>query len=587
MPAFLTSSSLGILLLALVVAAIVALHRLKPRPITKVVASTWLWAAAAKRVGVRRSSWRWWLALGMSVAIGALLTVALIRPELQETGDGSARVVVIVDSGPSMAARTRDGATRWAHALERARSIIRSSSGPVMVTDSMGTAEASGFVGRGDALAALDRLAVAPAGEAVFPAQPEAPGLEVHFIGDGVAPMTLPPGVIVHSVFEAVDNVAVIRLVTRPLPADPLRVEAFVQVLNASPVAKSVRLTLRGGERYTVSQDLRMAAGELVDATFDVSDFEGGVLAAAAITPGDALARDDIAYTVVRSHRAKRVLLVTPGNPALADALAALPGVRVETIDPAQYPHAIDADAYVFDRFAPRQPPAAGTLLFAPTAADWLPTGDRSEGPVTVEDWDRTSSLAAGVRWDTVTIRHATPWTHWPDGAEATVRTGSGALVVSGRAGVPWTAVGFLTTDTDLPLQPGFTVFLGNALARLMETTATSSEALGPIRVALADAEVRDGQGRRVESRGIPGATMFEADHPDIYTVHTAGARLQVAAGVLDPRQADVNRSRFSEASDPGTVATAWPLERWVWIVLACIALLLFDWAAYARRLTR
>lgn len=587
MPSLLAAPSLGLLLLALVVAAIVALHRLKPRPVTQVVASTWLWNAAARRVGIRKSSWRWWLALALSIAIGALLTVTLIRPEVQEAGDGSTRVLVLVDNGPTMAVRTRDGTTRWAHAVARARGVIRDAAGPVMVLDTAGRVAVSGFGDRRAALAALDRMTVVAAEVTLAPPLPEGPGLEVHFIGDGVTPPALPPQTIVHSVFEPADNVAVIRLIARPWPADPLRVEAFVQVLNASPVAKSVRLTLRGGERYSVSQNLQMAPGEIVDATFDVSAFEGGVLAAAALTSGDSFARDDIAYTVVGQHRVKRVLLVTRGNPALADALAALPGVRVETIEPVRYRHGAGADAYVFDEFAPRQPPAAGALLFAPTAADWLPGGDRGRGAVVVDDWERTSPVAAGVRWDALTFRHATLWQRLPDSAEAVVRADGGALVVSGRTGVPWTATGFRLGDTDLPLQPGFTIFLGNALARVMQTNATSSEPLGPIRVALVDAEVRDGHGREVESRGVPGATIFEADRPDIYTASAAGARVQVAAGVLDPRLADVNRSRFAEASVVGAAATTLPLERWVWIVLACIVLLLLDWAAYTRRLTR
>jgi hypothetical protein len=311
------------------------------------------------------------------------------------------------------------------------------------------------------------------------------------------------------------------------------------------------------------------------------------VLAAAAMAPGDALARDDIAYTVVAPHRAKRVVLVTRGNPALADALAALPGVRVEIVEPARYRHGPGADAYVFDGFAPRQPPAAGALLFRPPAADWLPEAGRRQRAVAIDDWDRASPLAASVPWGDLAIRRASPWTRWPDGVEAVVRAGASAVVVSGRAGVPWTAVGFLTGDTDLPLQPGFTVFLGNALARLTGTNPVQSEPLGPIRVALAGAEVRDGQGRRVESRSIPGATIFEAMRPDVYTVLAPGGRVQVAAAVLDPRQAEVNGSRFAEDSGAATLASVLPLERWVLIMLACIVLLLADWAAYTRRLTR
>ncbi|MEO8040664.1 MAG: hypothetical protein ABI794_17995, partial [Betaproteobacteria bacterium] len=432
-----------------------------------------------------------------------------------------------------------------------------------------------------------DRLALTAAGAGPPPPLPEITDLEVHFISDGVTPYPLPPDAIVHSVFEPADNVAVIRLVARPLAADPLKVEAFVQVLNASPGEKSVRLTLRGGERFVLVQDLRLAAGELVDATFDVSDFPGGVLAAAAITAGDALANDDIAYTVVAPHRTQRIRLVTHGNAALADAIAALPGVRVEIVDPARYRPESGIDAYVFDGFAPEQPPGAGALLFRPSATGWLPTAGRVQGPATIDSWDRANPLASGIAWDTLTIGRASPWTHWPDTVEAVVRAGAGALILSGRTEFPWTAVAFLPGDTDLPLQPAFTVFLGNALARLTGTDAAASEPLGTIRVALANGEVRDGHGRRIESRNVPGATLFDAERPDIYTVRGAHARLQVAAGVLDPLQADINRSRLTATDGIPVPGVALPFERWVVIVLACLGLLVFDWAAYTRRITR
>jgi hypothetical protein len=586
-PFLLTAPFAGLLALALVAAAIIGLHRLKSRPVRRSVPSAWLWQAATKRLHRRPSAWRWWLALALCLALGTLLTIALTRPDMQGLGEGSRRIVVVVDDGPTMAARTRDGRTRWLHALEVARSLIAAAPGPVMLTDSMGRIASNGFVARADALALLDGLTLASAAGPLPPALAVAPGTQVHFIGDGVGRYELPDEAIVHSVFEPADNVAVIRLVARALPSDPTRMEAFVQVLNASPGHKDVRLTLRGGERYTVVQALHMAPGELADATFDVSAFEGGVLAAAAISHGDAFPSDDIAYAVVQPHRVKRVELVTHGNAALADALAALPGVRVQRVDPSRYRQDAEADAYVFDGFAPPQPPQAGALLFDPPPVSWLPAAAQARGHVAVDDWDRGSPLAAGVAWDAVSIRRASTWPGLSQDMRAVVRTGGAALVASGRSGVPWTAVGFRTGDSDLTLQPGFAAFLGNALAELMAPVAVRLEPLGPVRVAIADAQVRDGRGRPVESRSIAGATIFTAERPDIYTVSAASGRTLVAAAVLDPHLAQVNATRLPEAAPIAVLPQVLPLERWAFIALACLALLLIDWAAYMRRITR
>jgi hypothetical protein len=582
-----TSPALGALLVGLVIAAIVAIHRIKPRPQRRSVASTLIWQAALRSAVRRPATWRWWLALMISLAIGTLLALVLTRPELHGFGDTAARTVVVLDNAPTMAVRTRDGQTRWSHAIAKAREVIAAANGPVMVIDGMGRSGPSGFVGRKEAMTALDRLSVATAAPVAAPPLPPVPGAVVHFVGDGVAAYELPPGAVVHSVFEPADNVAVVRLVARALPADPLRVEAFVQVFNASPDEKSVRLTLRGGERFAVTQDLRMQPGERVDATFDVSGFEGGVLAAAALSRGDAYAGDDIAYAIVPRHSAKAVQLVTRGNAPLADALAALPGVRLEVIAPERYRPGTGVDAYVFDGFAPPRPPDAPALLFQPPRAGWLPSSEPVRGLLAIDDWDRVSPLASGVPWNAVSIREGSVWKASDGTARPIVRAGGGAVVLSGRADAPWIAVGFLTRNTDLPLQPGFTVFLGSALAQLTAAAQARSEPLGAVRIPLADAEVRDGQGRRVPSRSAAGVTVFDAERPDIYTASSGSVRVLVAAGLMDVRRADVNASRLAGEPVVRSASTALPLERWALVALACVALLLFDWGAYVRRVTR
>ena len=175
-----------------------------------------------------------------------------------------------------------------------------------------------------------------------------------------------------HSVFEPADNVAVTAFEARPLAKDPTRYEALVQVLNASDVDLRARLLITGDDDFSITQDLDLRAGETVNASFDVSDFEGGVLGAAAIFERDAYPSDDLAYAVVPSHRANHVLLVTTGNLPLEDALRRLPGVRLAVVAPDSYPRAGKHDAVVFDRFAPAEPPAAGALLLRPPAREWL-----------------------------------------------------------------------------------------------------------------------------------------------------------------------------------------------------------------------
>lgn len=584
MNALVTSVPMGVALLALVVAAIVGLHLWRPRPVRRVVGSTLLWERAAVRAGIRHDRWRWWLALALALGIGVLCVVALTRPEVQGFGDGTRRTLVVVDNSPSLATRTRDGQSRWEHARAIAREVIVGAPGPVMIVDTTGTSPSTGFVARDEALAALDRFVVASGGDAAFPDLPGARDLDIHVIGDGVARVEVPRGATVHSVFEPADNAAVLRLAVGASPADPLQVEALVQVLNASPTRQSVRVTLRGGDRFSIVQTLSVAPGELVDATFDVSGFDGGVLAAAAYIPGDALPQDDIAYAVVGRHRTKRVMLVTRGNPALADSLAALPGVRVEVIDPSRYRPQAGVDAFVFDGFAPPQPPTTGALLFRPSAVSWLPRAERGTAAVAVDQWDRHATGLPGVTWNTVTVRRASFWTSLPAGVTRLAGTAAGALVIGGHG---WIATGFLSGDTDLPLQPALPIFLGDALARITEGDAVQVAPLGTVHVPLAGAEIRDGKGGIVATRAIPGATLFDAARPDVYTARASDQVVRITTAVLDPRIADVNRSRFGPAAVVARAGAGLRFERWGLLVLAVIVLFLIDWVAFTRRISR
>ena len=476
-------------LLGGVALVIVLLHLLKPRPARTVVASTVLWANLLKRYTPRAARWRRLLSLLLALGIGLSLALALTRPQVAVLGLASQRTILVLDNSPSMAARTRDGRSRWLHAQERARQVLEATSGEVMLLDTMGTAPVSGYVAPAQALAVLERLAVGAHGVARLPPLQPDRNVQMHLFTDGVALADIPAGAVVHSVFEAADNVAITGLQARAFPTDPTRYEAFVQVYNASPGPKRVGLTLRGSGQFSIKQQLEMAAGELIDASFDVSAFEGGILAAAAAAPGDALPVDDIAFARVPAHRPRNVLLVTDGNPRLEDSLRALPGVHVRTVAPAAYSRAAPADVYVFDRFAPATPPPAGALLFRPPAVPWLPAPSREIANPQVTGWDRAHAIAAGQSWQDLRVKRARLAS--VPAAQAVVTTPQGALIAARHDAAeqhagPWILVGFAPQDSNLPLQPGFPVFLGTALDWLTEPAPALLRALGSIEVRAA-----------------------------------------------------------------------------------------------------
>ena len=585
------SSQVALVLLTIVAALVVLLYLLKPRTRRVVVSSTLLWGALAGRQG-RARRWRWALSILLASCTALSIALALTRPQLPAIGGFNKRLLLILDDSPSMAARTLDGKSRWRHAVERARAVVeRAGAGSqVMVLDTMGAAASSGFVSPGAALADVGRLAPAFFGSARLPPLP-AGSMEIHMFSDGVSALGPAKGAIDHSVFEPANNVAVTAFEARPLPNDPTRYQALVQILNASPVALAVKLVITGAPQYQLARELVISAGDTVDEIFDVTQYAEGMLRAEVHAQADAFDRDDFAYTLVLPHRPRRVLVVTEGNAFLEDSIRSLPGVQVTMSSPSAYRPSPVFDAYVFDRFAPRAPPPAGALVFRAPGATWLTAMPKEVNNPSVTGWDDTYPVTAGVAWRDIRIRRAQVAAVGAADSLVLVKgSAHGALVIAGNGSSPWIEVGFALQDSNFALQPGFPVFLGNALSWLADGPGFLSRGLGSIEVPLIDAEVRDRHGHAVAVVRVPGGTVFQANRPDVYTITSAGKRSHVVANVLDPDYAQINRSRFADQAPEPAPAVArhrWSsVEPWILLLLLGAVLLIVDWLTFSRRIT-
>jgi hypothetical protein len=577
-------------LLAGVALAILVLHLLRPPPPRVLVPSLLLWA----RLGRSRKppAKRRLLLLLLALGAGLSLALALTEPEVPALGAGARRLTLVLDNSPSMAARAQDGRTRWQHAVEGARKLLQRSApgSEVMLLDTAGQLRVTGFVDRDAALAALAGVPLPAWSVARLPAAALAAGAQAHLFTDGVAPIELPDTAIVHSVFEPGDNVAVTAFEARPLAQDPTRYEALVQVLNASPGDQRVRLLLRGGDRFSVAQDLDVRAGESVNATFDVSDFESGVLGAAAVSPSDAFALDDVAYAVIPPHSRKRVLLVSSGNPPLEDALRSVPGVDLAVVGPARYASAARYDAIVFDRFAPPDAPPAGAVLLRPPARKWLGGHSTAVGGARVTGWNENHAVTRGTAWRSLRLARAAVEAVGETSDALVLASGrvSGALVTAGESRARWVKVGFALQDSNFALQSDFPVFLGKALSWVSEPLPVLVRGLGSVEVPLREAQVHDGSGKPVAASVTARGIVFEAPRADVYTVSAPAEQILVVANVAAPSYALINRTRFG-AADPAAVERSAPsrlrnAEPWTILLLLAGALLLVEWAVFTRR---
>ncbi len=585
------SPSVAYALLAGVALVIVVLHLLKlPKP-RIVFPSLLLWA----RIGRSRTRppSRRLLSLLLALGVGLSLALALTQPEVPALSATAPRLTLILDNSPSMAARTRDGRSRWEHAVDQARALLEQSGAAteVSLVDTIGRLGVSGYVDREAALATLARMRATSWGQARIPPASLLAGAQVHFFTDGVAQLPAPERAIVHSAFEPADNVAVTAFEARPLALDPTRYEALVQVLNGSPGARRVRLLITGGGGFSIAQDMDLRAGETVNATFDVSDFEGGVLGAAAVCDTDAFALDDLAYAVIPPHRPRHVLLVTVGNPQLEDALRHVPGARLSVVTPDNYLSVGRHDAIVLDRFAPAQPPAVGALLLRPPARSWLAGPSTVLSGPRVTGWDDSHAVTGGIAWRNLRLTRASVEPATNDSAALVLAgRGHGALVTAGESRARWVKVGFALQDSNFPLQPDFPVFLGNALNWVTEPTPVLMRGLGSVEVALHGARVQDGSGQPVAVSNTAHGVVFEAPRTGVYTVSTPNGEVLVVANVTDPYYALINRTRLADAGAMpvagSTPARSWSMEPWMVLLLLAGALLLIEWAAFARRVT-
>ena len=79
---------------------------------------------------------------------------------------------------------------------------------------------------------------------------------------------------------------------------------------------------------------------------------------------------------------------------------------------------------------------------------------------------------------------------------------------------------------------------------------------------------------------------MFDAQRPDVYTVLAERTSWRVVANVLDPRDADINATRFDASQRGGVLRAAVHarIEPWTALVSIALLFLLIEWAAWTRR---
>ncbi|MFQ5742109.1 MAG: BatA domain-containing protein [Acidobacteriota bacterium] len=590
---FLALSSLQALMLtAATAAAIVGLYWLRPPPRRVVIPSSLLWNRLMKER--RRSSLidrlRWWISLFLALVIGLATALGLARPEIPALAGRPRRVAVVVDNSPSMATRTSDGQTRWAHAVEIAEALLRrgSEGGEYLVADTAGQVASSAFSDRRAAQAVLEGLQVSLSAGAGFPPV-AADDAELYFISDGVMVDDFPAEAQPISVFEPADNVAITAFEVRPVPADPSTYQAYVEVANVSSVTKQIEVQLSGAGQHKLQSDIRLAPGESLGGTFDLSSFERGAVRAAVVATGDDLEVDDFAFSYLPVRDSTRVILVTRGNRYLEALLRLAPKVDLRRVSGENFNNRERADVYVFDNYAPDDPPGPSILIHPPDVS-WLPAGLGEVEFPQVSEWAADHPLMQFVFPQDLTVERAVRISA-SGGAQVILGTSRTPLIVAAEEPVKWVEMSFDLKDSNFQLQAGFPVFLSNALAWVLDEQVATPRSLGRVEVPFAGATVTGLDGTEVKTREVLAKTVFEASGPGLYTAARGQKRMRLAVNLLDRTLSEVNDSQFPRATLEEFEASVmgqegWGEELWVFFLLAAFFLVTLEWWTYHQRLT-
>ena len=613
--------ALGVLLTA---GIIVVLYWVRPEPQPVVVPSNLIWRRVLDERRRREDFWRWLISLAIALLAGLAVILALAEP-IPESGARGGRVVLVMDTSPSMAAARSGGGTRWDQAAAQVRRILTGSSetSEFLLLDTAGDRGGRSFIGRREALEALEELGPVhgrehrfpDVGDLLEPASGKAPEADVIFVGDGVYVAEAPAGVERISVFEAAPNAGITAFDVRPLPADPGRFEAFVEVVRhpVSEDAGVVVLQIDGAGGASARRTLRVGTDAPHGETVPLTGFVAGpVRAVIAISGEDALPADDVAHAYIPARNRLRVLLAGGPNPFWEAALRLDPRVSLSVPPPG--PEALfDLDPTSVDLVVVEGAPP-GTLLPVPVlfagsgSAGWLPPrlGNEGEGesesgapapegePPTVMlpvvRGQAEHPLLRDLNFDDALARDVDAF----DAASFGARSGWELLLGDSRLGllaarespVRGLAFAFPIARSNLPLQADFPLLLSRALSWLTDVEVRRV-GLGQARVAMAAGAIFDSEGQEVPSRRLGSEISFDASEPSLYYAAGGGGEIVVAASLLDRRASGLNRSAWVEAT-PATLAPAREAVSAIWPILALFALLLIvaEWVAFHRHAT-
>lgn len=559
---------------------------------------------------------RHWWSLLLQILIFLLIAAALAKPLWNQSAASASNIVVIVDSRARMNAVEPDGKTRFAKAIDAARSWIRQANAGTQVAlvsiadtarvvvpftddeselrkalEAMRPTDAAGNVATGTGLAAAILSGRPGSGQTVL--------LTDH------TPAATNEHLTVQAFGSSLDNFAITRFATRPHPASPETAELLLELQNFSkaPADVTVELALDGRvfEVRPMKLEPAQARLEVLSSVPRPGRGSKGWLTAR-LKANDALASDNIAYATHPARPPRRVLLVSEGNLFLEKLLAADPSTRFQFIQPAAWKPdlAEKFEAVIFDRFLPQdfKWEAAAGSYFVLGINPFGVAGTTVDRPLITEVAD-TDPATRGLQLQNLTIQKAEiiPLPASTDGWQfrAPLRSFKHPMLIMGTRGKQHMAVlSFNVLESDLPLRVAFPLLVSHVLQELDSRNIEAPPALK----AGETIALRAGERASIEpvaelTTSPPPLQTSTFLHPlqnGFYRTGTDEQSRWVAVNTFDPVESDLRAPTMTKTSSAAistpTSSTGSPWPLWTWLTLAALGLFTCEWWLFHRRRT-
>ncbi len=603
--------------------AIVLLYLLRLKRQPQTVSTLMFWQRVMQEGGRRAffQRLRNLLSLLLHLLIFLLLLGALARPVWDRfIRDGSA-TVLILDTRARMQAVEPGGRTRFEMALDLARDYVRQAGGGrefALLTLAANPSVAVPFTGDEKILLqALGQIAPTDATGGVDGAIALADALlaarsghhRIVLLTSASTRAQARPAseFVTHALGSPQDNVAITRFATRPLPSNPETSEVLLETQNFghAPARTEVEIAFDG--RPLEVKPLSLAPGERrldIFTSVPRPTLSARGWLTARLSANDALPPDNIAYAVLPSTRANRVLLVSKGSPFLEKLLGVDTSLKFQFVGPEVYQPAMSGkfEAVIFDGIVPAEfdlKSATGNFLFL-KATPFAATGAPLDQPV-VTDVDASHPTTRLVNLQNTTILRAHPLVlpaaHDGWNFTAPLRSGEHPLLIVGERGRQRVAaLAFGVLDSDLPLRVAFPLLIHSTLQWLSGTRAEQTPTLAagetlslPPGQNVAAASLRTAPGPREPLQPARITGFFQPLQNGFYRLDDDGATRWLPVNTFSDAESDL-RTPDAPGSEPAPLPVAsagfrgFPI--WQWLALAAFVLITGEWWLFHRRKT-